>query len=283
MNQALSTRLFANQRLTGVTLERIWNAGIPAIEIFCARQHLDWRTTAQIREIGAWFRDSQLRVHSLHSPLHNDPFSGRGGPQSVITITEPVKTKRHTMVDEIKRVLEVAEIIPFRYLVQHLGVPGEEYDERKIDAAFSALEELSLFARQRGVEVLLQNSSNGLSTPERLNLFNEVTHLNLGYCFDTGHAHLTGSLEDAYRAMQSRIRSTHIHDNNGEEDQHLFPEAPGAGTIRWPETMDLLRSAPDRYPLLLDLKENPELAHPLDAVKRVFERLETITAARERE
>ena len=55
------------------------------------------------------------------------------------------------MVDEIKRAIEVAEDIPFRYLIQHLGVGGEEFDERKLDAAFSALEELMLFARQRGV------------------------------------------------------------------------------------------------------------------------------------
>ena len=67
-------------------------------------------------------------------------------------------------MEEIKRALEVAETIPFRYLIQHLGVAGEEYDERKVDAAFSALEEISLFARQRGVEVLLENTPNALSS-----------------------------------------------------------------------------------------------------------------------
>ena len=50
------------------------------------------------------------------------------------------------MVDEIKRALEIAEIIPFRYLIQHIGVGGEEFDMRKFDAAFCALEELNLFA-----------------------------------------------------------------------------------------------------------------------------------------
>ncbi len=69
------------------------------------------------------------------------------------------------MVDEIKRTLDMAEVFPFRYLIQHLGVPGEEFDEFKVDAAFSALEELSaLRARQRGVEILLENIPNGLSS-----------------------------------------------------------------------------------------------------------------------
>ena len=66
MTRALSTHLFANHRLTTVWLERIWNAGIPLVEIFCARQHLDYRDKAQISELGHWFRDApradQLRL-----------------------------------------------------------------------------------------------------------------------------------------------------------------------------------------------------------------------------
>ncbi len=73
------------------------------------------------------------------------------------------------MLDEIKRALEIAETVPFRYLIQHIGVDGEEFDDRKLDAAFTALEELSVFARQRGVEVLLENIPNRFSSAERLN------------------------------------------------------------------------------------------------------------------
>ena len=94
------------------------------------------------------------------------------------------------MVDEIKRALEIAETIPFRYMVQHLGVRGEEFDERKVEAAFTSLEELSVFARQRGVEILLENIPNGLSSAERLRIFLEMTHLDLNYCFDVGHANM---------------------------------------------------------------------------------------------
>src|SRR4249920_2633094 len=137
MNHAISTHLFVNHRLTLSMLNKIEQAGIPAVEIFCARQHLDYRDKAQIAELGHWFRDGELKLHSLHSPMYNDEIWGRSGPQAVITITETVKSKRLPMVDEIKRALEVAEFIPFQYLIQHLGVTGEEFDERKLDAAFS--------------------------------------------------------------------------------------------------------------------------------------------------
>ena len=188
MLHALSTHLFVGHRLTTVWLDRIWDAGIPLVEIFCAKQHLDYRDHAQISELGHWFRDSPLKLHSLHSPMYNDDVWGRSGPHAVINITEPVKSKRLQVVDEIKRALEIAEIVPFRYLIQHIGVSGEEYEERKVDAAFSALEEISVFARQRGVEVLIENTPNAMSSAERLLMFFEQTHLNLNVCLDTGHA-----------------------------------------------------------------------------------------------
>jgi sugar phosphate isomerase/epimerase len=271
MQRALSTHLFANHRLTTVWLERIWNAGIPLVEIFCARQHLDYRDKAQIADLGHWFRDAELKVHSLHSPMYNDNVWGRTGPQSIITITEPVKSKRLDMVDEIKRAIEVAETVPFRYLIQHLGVAGEEFDERKIDSAFSALEEINLFARQRGVEVLLENTPNELASAERLMMFLNVTHLNLNVCFDVGHAHMLGSIENEYRLLKPRIRSTHVHDNNGTDDSHLFP---GKGTVDWVRTMELLRSAPGQYPLLLELREVDEMQHPAESARATFDYLE---------
>lgn len=274
MQRALSTHLFANHRLTTVWLDRIWNADIPLVEIFCARQHLDYRNKAQISELGHWFRDSKLKLHSIHAPMYTDEVWGRSGPNSVIAITEPVKSKRLAMVDEIKRTLEIAETVPYRYLIQHLGVTEEEYDERKIDYAFSALEEINLFARQRGVEVLLENTPNELAGAERLLMFLDVTHLNLNVCFDVGHAHMRGSIENEFRLLKSRIRSTHVHDNNGSDDSHLSPNSGSGGTVDWARTMGLLRSAPGQYPLLLELREVAGMAQPIESARAAFDYLE---------
>src|SRR6185369_11888410 len=76
MDHALSTHLFVNHRLTSALLTRIQQAGIPLVEIFCARQHLDYRDKAQITELGHWFRDSDLKMHALHSPMYNDEIWG---------------------------------------------------------------------------------------------------------------------------------------------------------------------------------------------------------------
>ncbi len=275
MDRVLSTHLFVNHRLTIAMLNRVLQAGISSVEIFCARQHLDSTNRAQIQELGHWFRESGLTLHSLHSPMYTDEIWGRSGPQSVITITEPVKSKRLPMVDEIKRALEIAETIPFKFLIQHLGVSGEEYDDRKVDAAFSALEQLSVFARQRGVQILLENIPNGLSSAEKLQHFIGVTHLDLNFVFDVGHAHIAGSIEGEFDTMKDRIRSTHVHDNDGIADKHLFPFLAEGGTVDWKKTMRLLTSCPGQFPLMLELKEVPEMEHPLDRINEVFDRLES--------
>jgi sugar phosphate isomerase/epimerase len=276
MRHALSTHLFVNHRLTVALLDRVLHAGIHEVEIFCARQHLDYRNKAQVEELGHWFRDADLKLHSLHAPMYDDEFWGRSGPQSVVDITESGKVQRIKAVDEVKRALEVAELIPFRYLIQHIGVGGQEYDERRLDAAFNSLEELMSFANQRGVQVLVENIPNQLSSAERLLHFLQITHLDLGFVFDTGHANMNEGVATAYGLMKDRIRSTHIHDNNGSEDKHLFPLLHAGGTIDWQNTMQLLRSKEDQYPLLLELKESPEFSNPLDTVNQVFDRLENL-------
>src|SRR5712691_8739723 len=107
MNRVLSTHVCVNHRLSVAWLNKAMQAGIPAVEIFCARQHLDYRNRAQVAEVAAWFRDAELKLHSLHSPMYSDDVWGRSGPNSIITITEPVKSKRLAMIDEIKRAIEI--------------------------------------------------------------------------------------------------------------------------------------------------------------------------------
>jgi sugar phosphate isomerase/epimerase len=72
-----------------------------------------------------------------------------------------------------------------------------------------------------------------------------------------------------------------VHDNNGTDDSHLFPLAPPpdgteAGTIDWNKTMRALASVDSGCPLLMELKDVPEMANPLKSVRESFERLESI-------
>ncbi len=277
LQRALSTRLLVNHRLTTAWLDKLARTGIPAVEIFCARQHFDYHNRAQIAELGHWFRDAKLDLFSVHAPVFSDDVWGVSGPQSVINISEPVKSRRLPMVDEIKRTLDVAETIPFRFLVLHFSGNDEEYDERRVDAAFSSLEELSLFAKQRGVEVLLENTQGAMTTSERLRIFLELTHLNLHFCFDLVNAQLFESIESAFQSMKNRILLTHIHDCDAVGGTHLFPLRQGAnGIIDWATVMPLLASRAGQYGFVLELNEVPEMANPLDEAAALFEKLSAL-------
>lgn len=280
MNRAFSTHFFRNHRLTIEHLEQVAQR-VGLVEIFCTRPHFDWRDRNAVLTLRNWFRDSKLELHSLHSPMSADEMGGRGGARAIVNLAEPEKIHRRDSVDEVKRALETSEEIPFRYLIQHLGTPYQEWDMRYVDAIFASLSELNVFAKHRNVEILVENIPNDLSSADALLKIMDVTRLQNNFCFDTGHANLQakktgGHVEEEFEMMKARIRSTHVHDNNGEDDNHLFPFVAEAGTIDWNQTMDLLRSAPGQYPLMLELREADGVS--IDRVNEVFDRLEQAQA-----
>ena len=61
-----------------------------------------------------------------------------------------------------------------------------------------------------------------------------------------------------------------MHDNAKDRDSHLWP---GQGSINWKEAMELLRSAPNTPPLLLEIEED-EKANPVDSMGEAFRKLE---------
>src|ERR1700693_995377 len=252
MLKAISTCVYLKERLHPGLLDGLVRGGAQAIEIFAARQHLDYANRKQhVREIADWFRTGGVPLHSVHSPMFADYESGRSGSQPV-NVAATDRAQRIEAMDEIKRAIEVAEQIPFRFLVQHIGVSGESFDERKFEAAMTSIEHLRAFAKPLGVRILLENIPNELSTPEKLVEFIHGAHFeDVGVCFDVGHAHIMSAMPQAFDTLKNLIRSTHIHDNAKDKDSHLWP---GQGSVDWQQAMELLRAAPHTPALLLELE-----------------------------
>src|SRR4029077_32149 len=230
MRRILSTYRYVHQPLTAGLLAEIGHAKIDSIEVFCAPSHFNYRDEQKIRELSDALGEYHLELHSLHSPTERDLAPGResGVP---ISISDTERIRRIDAVDEVKRALELAERIPFRYLVQHMGHGRQMADPRKLEAAFSSLEQLVIFAKERGVIIALENTPDELGSPESLQHFIQDTHLrDLKLCFDIGHANLESSVAASLEAMRDRIVTTHIHDNHGERDEHLLPYT---GDIDW--------------------------------------------------
>src|SRR6202050_1042876 len=231
MLKAISTLVYVKERLHPGLLDGLVRGGAQAIEIFAARQPLDYANRKQhVREIADWFRTSGIILNSVHAPLYADYEWGRAGaPQMNIASTD--RASRIEAMDEIKRALELAEHIPFRFLVQHIGATGESFDDRQFEAAMTSVEHLRAFAKPLGVRILLENIPNELSTPDRLIEFIKTMHFDdIGVCFDCGHAHMMNGIAEGFATLKNHICSTHIHDNDGIKDAHLWP---GNGTIDW--------------------------------------------------
>jgi sugar phosphate isomerase/epimerase len=252
MRRAMSTLVYAKrERLHPGLLDQMVSGGAEAIEIFAARNHFNYTDRQHVRQIANWFRSTGVTFHSMHSPMYFDEEWGRGGAPPV-NIASVEKLHRVAATDEIKRAIEVAEQAPFQFLVQHVGIGHEEADEHKMDAAISSLEHLHAFAKPLGVQLLMENITNELSTPETLlDLLHAGRFDDIGVCFDVGHAHIMSSVPQAFAVLKDRIRSTHVHDNGKDHDSHLWP---GAGTIDWKQTMELLRAAPHVPPISLEIE-----------------------------
>lgn len=278
MMKAMSTFAYIRERLHPGLLEGLTRAGAEAIEIFAFRGHFDYAQRRQhVLEIAGWFRDSGAQLNSVHSPFYNSYDWGRRDV-APLNIAEKDRKGRIEAMDEIKRAIEVAEHVPYRYLVQHVGISNEEFDERKFEAAMTSIEHLRAFAKPLGVKVLLENIPNELSTPERLVELLQTSHFDdVGVCFDVGHAHIMGDVESAFTILKHYIRSTHVHDNKKDKDAHVWP---GEGNIDWAETMKLLGSAPNAPPLLLEIEgEGKTQNQVISGMSEAFNRLEQAVSA----
>ena len=271
MLKAISTYIYVKERLHPGLLDKLVSGGAQAIEIFGARQHLDYANRKQhVREIADWFRSSGIPLHSVHAPLYADYEWGRTGA-APINIASTDRAARIEAMDEIKRAIELAEQIPFRFLIQHIGLPNESHSEHKIEAAMTSVEHLRAFAKPLGVRVLLENIPNDLSTPERLVEFIRTMHFDdVGVCFDTGHANIMSDVPSAFEVLKPHVHSTHIHDNAKDRDSHLWP---GDGTIDWKQTLALLSEAPQKPPLLLEIEDNEKI-NSVEKMGETFKKVE---------
>jgi sugar phosphate isomerase/epimerase len=272
MLPVLSTHLFLKQRLHPGLLEMAARAGAQGVEIFAARQHFDYTSREHVMELAGWFASNQLAPFSMHAPLYPDREMGRAGAPAV-NLVHPEKSRRIDAMDEIKRALEVAEYIPFKKLVVHLGEKHDSWSLRTMEYATTALEHLGAFSKPLGVGVLVENLTSDATTPEHLMSILEMAHLNqIDVCLDLGHAHMAPGVAESISTLGKRIGEVHVHDNHGLKDEHLWP---GDGTIDWPAAVEAIKQLPAPPAAVLEIGYDVSDAPGAIAerVKRSFEML----------
>jgi sugar phosphate isomerase/epimerase len=261
----VSTHLFHDHRLTRDHLVHIAAHGFEAVELFATRSHFDYRSTAAIAEFGEWLADIGLTLHSVHAPIVEAFRQGRWiGAFSNASSDE---ARRRAAVDEARAALAIAERVPFRYLVVHLGMPSVEQGppgDNQRDAARRSVEELVPAAAAVGVRVALEVIPNPLSSVGALVRFldEDLDGIDAGVCLDYGHAHLMGDLAEAIETLSGHLWTTHVHDNHGRQDDHLVPFA---GTIDWTAAMVTTQKIGYDGIMMLEVADTGD---PMDVLRR---------------
>jgi len=259
MQFGISTQIRRGSTVSLDLLESIRKAGYKRFELFCNRPHLDFHSRSLMRAIGRWFAENALPAPSIHLPF----IEGGGREEKIwVSALSPDRKERAYAIDEIKRALELTDYVTPSYVVMHLGNPDEKFTPVAFDYAYAVIAQIRTFA---GVKIMVENIPNEISTIDRIQEFKRVAEVtDIGICYDTGHGHLqkTTTSNDFFDA----IDTTHIHDNGGDKDDHLWPFE---GTINWPGLIEKLVVAEYRGEFIFetrsdDLGKGDEVRHRLE-------------------
>src|SRR5436190_16164524 len=115
MDVGISTRCFGTPPLTLDLLERLRRAEFTRIELHAALPGLNYHNRSVARDIARWFRENELPAPSLHLPFEKNVLADS-------------RFDRQAALDELKRCLELSDLLPVRFAVLHLGDPHQEFN-----------------------------------------------------------------------------------------------------------------------------------------------------------
>ena len=271
----VSTHLFHEHRLDREHLVHVAAHGFDAVEVFATRSHFDYRDAHAVEQLASWLADTRLELHSVHAPAFDALSGGRWvGSYSNASGDE---TRRQAALAETEAALAIARVVPFRYLVVHLGTPDLQIgandsgssralsrDDNQRNAARRSVEEIAGMAERVRVRVALEVIPNSLSSASALSelIEEDLEGVDVGICLDYGHAHVMGDVGDAVEAVSGHLWTTHVHDNHGKRDDHLVPYG---GSIDWDAAMMATQKIGYDGALMLEVGDTGD---PVDVLRR---------------
>jgi len=233
--------LYLEEPVSPRQFAEIRDAGFDAVEVVANYRNHMRGTREEVELVRTAARDRGITITSVH--LGFDALIG---------------DRQREVGRLVRRDLELAADLGAEILVVHLSIfadpdrtiwkdgkcfPGFTVDRdlrewppmvEKIHAELGAYVQI---AKQTGVAIALETDWHN---SHRLAGFVEAFDEEFcGICFDTGHAHLDSDVVRLAGLLAPRVTCTHLHDNNGQEDQHL---PPFHGAIDWPNLVVALRA-----------------------------------------
>ncbi|MCK5732611.1 MAG: sugar phosphate isomerase/epimerase [Candidatus Latescibacteria bacterium] len=248
MNFATCMGLFLKERLCDDHFRRVREHGFDTVELGIYPGHFQARDE-EVVWLEKSLREHEIHVHSMHCSF--DALTG----ERLDETKQILHSNLRLLADLGGRYLVVHYAIfadPDDLIVDEKGKPypgfsvaralkrGPEMLERIKEGMASYAE----YARRLGVAIALETD---LQNSERLIEFiSEADPSACGICFDSGHAQLDSDAAPLARLLGPRVIDTHLHDNDGKEDQH---QPPLSGTIDWKGVLGGLKAGGYSGPL----------------------------------
>ena len=279
----VSTHLYHGERLQRDHLIEIAAHGFETVEVFATRSHFDYHDASAIKQLATWLHEADIELHSVHAPIVASLVNDKWG-RAYSTATRDADERQATM-REMQAALGIAQQLPFRYFVVHLGIPTAQQpgpNDNSREAALRTVQELHQIAEPLGVTLALEVMDNKLSTAQAIvdMLENDLDGLDIGICMDVGHAHMLGDTAEAIEVASEYLITTHLHDNRRQKDEHLVPFE---GTINWPATIMELEKIGYDGVLMYEVRNADTAAQVIDRSVRARKRLEGLTGSWELE
>jgi|DewCreStandDraft_4_1066084.scaffolds.fasta_scaffold00654_28 sugar phosphate isomerase/epimerase len=225
------------------TVPRLAAMGCRSLELILGSPgHFDHTDAAAVNALVRLAEDCGVSFPSVHLPFGE-----------ALDLSNPDLAARGRVEDVQRAGLDVAASLGAKVAIVHPGYfEGHEGRQERLDIAADAVARLAEYAAAAGVRLAVENmlgSFLGNHEDELAMVVSRCDPAWCGYCFDSGHAHLLGRAAELAAAMLPRAFTTHLHDNTGLDDRHLFP---GMGTIDWSAVGSAYRSSGMRASLLVE-------------------------------
>ena len=214
------------------------DAGFSGVELWAMSPHLDIEQPGAVAHAVELVRGVGLQVHSVHLPFYRK----FGGPNfRFLGLGDRDHKDAATAVRLITNVLNEMGDTGVGLGVLHAAGATEEPLEPALKRFEEDLEVVLKVADKKGVTLALENIITPLSSVERIeSLIERRNHPRLRACLDIGHAAIAEDPIAAIRMLGDHLVTTHLHDNHGEEDDHL---SLGDGILNWDTIAPALAAA----------------------------------------
>lgn len=188
-----------------------------------------------LEEVSTQFRMWEVLSEGMHmlSAIKDDIRHGRDSlgmkfqvhaPMSDVNIGSVYEPMRRASVEEVCALMALCRDLDIRVMTVHPGfVNGIAFLDRSqaFIRTVQSLKDIDIASREHSVTVAVENMPSGINATctTAKALFEAVEGTELGVCFDMGHANTAGEV-DAMLEGVGRFKNVHLHNNDGQWDQH---------------------------------------------------------------